>query len=75
VVAANRRPHHQREDNARGKLLRTAANGNALRHSDDVCCGAGISVQAVRRGVEAVLADEVPRGAVIAGYAGQPMAA
>lgn len=46
-----------------------------MRHSDDVCCGAGISVQAVRCGVEAVLADEVPRVAVIAGYAGQPMAA
>ena len=46
-----------------------------MRHSDDVCCGAGISVQAVRCGIEAVLADEVPRVAVIAGYAGQPMAA
>jgi len=34
-----------------------------MRHSDDTCCGAGISKEAVRRGVEARLGDRLPKSA------------
>jgi len=34
-----------------------------MRHSDDACCGAGISREAVRRGVEARLGDWLPKSA------------
>jgi hypothetical protein len=39
-----------------------------MRHNDDARCGAGISGQAVRSGVEAALGDGAPKGAVVAGY-------
>jgi len=34
-----------------------------MRHSDDACCGAGISLEAVRCGVEARLGDGLPKSA------------
>ena len=35
-------------------------NETIMRHSDDACCGAGISREAVRRGVEARSGDRLP---------------
>ena len=39
------------------------ANETIMRHSDDACCGAGISAPTVRRGVEARLCDRLPKSA------------
>jgi len=34
-----------------------------MRHSDDACCGAGLSNEAVHHGVEARLGNRLPKSA------------